>query len=234
MSEHEPREPEPRAFPQPDESVIAGDDSYWTWRGDHWEQNKAPSDAREDQNGEALAALSVAHRVYALAFGACRVVKREDALTEHEPPEAYVHALAHSALIDAIIRVVAPPAQGTPLTADCEDATRTRLRALLGDPEMSAASAKLAALRQQITDEETPDHVVVKAREHRTTLGEIAVSLPMGSDARNTIESMMTARQPPQPGIADKLFRELIAANEPVDKAWRAHSAASAFAAAFA
>jgi hypothetical protein len=247
------RNEDTKPFPVSGETVLAEDGTTWTWHAvgdtstEHggewgtggWEQGSPAYsrheldqlDARDHAN---LSELSTAHKVYALAFGAVRVVKREDLLTEHEPPDAYVHALAHSALIDAILNVAAPQPVGKPPTHAQEDGTRTRLRALLGDPEMATAQAKLEDLRRQMRDEQTPDAVSVKTRTARMTLGSLAAALPLDSDPRKTIQELVSAKAQPSMALADRLFREMMAEVTTPKQAWEAYTAASTFIASFA
>jgi hypothetical protein len=245
----ETRDVEQQPFPQDGETVLAEDGTTWTWRAEasdhgdgvpwtdgHWEQGE-PAHARADleasdaRDADNLARLSSAHKVYALAFGETRVAKREDQLNEHDPPQQFVLALAHANLVDAILAVVAPDANG--MAVSVYAATEARLRGMLGDPEMAAVRAKLASLSQQVNEEQTPDAVLVKARPHRSALGDLALSLPMGCDARNTLDALTSTKTAPPPGLPDKLFRELMAEGVAPDRAWHAHAAASAFVAAF-
>lgn len=225
-----------KGFPNVGDRVLAEDGSVWLFEqpgeGDpSWVQqdpgmSAAELDAREADHAALLKALSLDHRVYALAFGGVRTVKREQDLNESDPKEAFVLALATSALRDSIVGVV------TGERSDLERATGTRLRAFLGDPEWGTAQSELNKLRVQVADEDVPEGVAARARAPLNELAELAGKLPPDSDARKTITAIASSRKP-QPELSDKLFRELVTMGVDVETAKHAQGAASSIAQAF-
>lgn len=224
-----------KGFPNVGERVLAEDGSVWAFvQGDGdptWEQqdpglSAAELDQREGDHAALLKALSLDHRVYALAFGGVRTVKREQDLNESDPKEAFVLALATSAMRDSIVGVVSGE------RSDLEKRTGARLRSFLGDPEWGTVQAELNRLRVQVTDEDTPEGVAAKARGPLNELADLAGKLPQDSDARKTITRIVSSRKP-QPELADTLFRELVTSGVDVETAKHAQGAASSVAKAY-
>lgn len=207
------------------ESEIGGDPPVWVQQDPG--QSVSELDAAEAAQKAATDRLSLDHRVYALAFGGVRTVKREKDLNDTDPKEQFVLALATSAMRDSIIEV------GTGQRSDLEKQTLMHLRSFLGDPEIASAQSELDRLRRQVADDNAPDAVVAKARGPLQELSELAGKLPPESDARKTITTIAQSKQP-RPELADQLFRELVTIGVSVETAKAAHGAASAVASAFA
>lgn len=208
-------------FEQPD-----GQDPQWTQQAPHLSADELEElDAAE---AELLKRLSLAHRVFAVAFGGQRVMKRDDALNESDPPDAFVLALAQNALRDAVVAVCSDDHR----PSDLEARAGTRFRAFLGDPEWGTIQSKLNEIRTRLADEDNPEGVAAKAREPLNELAELSGKLPTDSDARKTITAIASSRKA-QPELADKLFRELVVMGVDVETAKRAQGAASSIAAAY-
>jgi hypothetical protein len=106
-----------------------------------------------------------------------------------------------------------------------------KLRAFLGDPEMGTIKGKLAELRMKDADEQHPTKLLKAAGEHLRALGDIAGTLSMDSDARNTITRIVSTQES-DTTQADKLFRQVLEQGKDLETAWAAQRAAAAILAA--
>lgn len=227
---------EGKGFPVVGDKVLAEDGSTWLYEqpddeDPHWTQQEPGMsvdelDAAQAAQKAVTDRLSRDHRVYSLAFGGVRTVKRESDLNDTDPQAQFVLALATSALRDSILEA------STGERSNLEASTLQRLRSFLGDPEVATAQAELERLRRHVSDEGAPDAVVTKARGPLNDLAELAGKLPVESDARRTITAIASSRKA-QPELADKLFRELVSVGVDVDTATAAHGAASEVAKAY-
>lgn len=227
---------EGKGFPLVGDRVLAEDGSTWLFeqpdgKDPEWSQQEPAMSVEELDAAQAAQKavtdrLSLDHRVYSLAFGGVRTVKREQDLNDTDPQAQFVLALATSALRDSVLEA------STGQRSNLEATTLARLRSFLGDPEVASAQAELERLRRHVSDDAAPESVVAKARGPLDELAELAGKLPTESDARRTITAIASSRKA-QPELADKLFRELVMMGVAVELAQAAHGAASAVAKAY-
>lgn len=185
-------------------------------------EDAGPSASLMDELESRKRQLATDHRVWMAAFGLCATIKVHGPdLRDTDPLETFVELLARAAMEDAIALVCDGARLGL------EQHLELKLRAFLGDPEMGTIKNKLAELRLKDADEQQPAAMIRAAGEHLRVLGDIANTLAMDSDARNTLTRIVSTQET-DVALADKLFRQVLEQGKPVEMAWAAQRAAEA------